>query len=319
MNRLITFVIASFLSSVSFAGLFVYDPENATEVSMGLNGENCHLSAMSIDSMTNLLPGGDDPEPLPVNATDCYAVTSPDNDFASEYSPNRGDLADGMFNGEIKTFNDPDNPGTKIDYYVDPNLFLDDLVNDTWVDANTPGWISLASINGAETDFGDEDDVNDDLDPFEVTYSKVGDYDLNLLLDIAFGIDDQGMGFWSIEFNPENGDIIGDIEEILGRPTRFDHLSFVLKGANKEPWYMYDFSFWDLMTDPDTLLDVDLNAPHNIFGSWDPTLFFGDKAVSHIEIVAHDPPSPSVIPEPQSSVIFTLGLLLLALRYKMKV
>ena len=80
---------------------------------------------------------------------------------------------------------------------------------------------------------------------------------------------------------------------------------------------MYDFSFWDLMAGG---LDVDLNAPHNIFGTWDPSNFFGGQNVSHIEIVAHDPPPTTFqVPEPQSSLIFTLGLIVLALRYKMKV
>jgi len=64
-------------------------------------------------------------------------------------------------------------------------------------------------------------------------------------------------------------------------------------------------------------LGVDLNDPHHITGSWDSSLFFGKFDVSHIEIVAHDPP-PDEIPEPQSLMIFALGLILLAGRYKMK-
>lgn len=294
MNRLITFVIASLLSSVSFAGVVTFIPEaGSTHVVIS---DDCSTSAMTIEGMTNLT---DLSEPVPpaVSATDCYAVSDPNNDFHSTYDPNTGVLYEGMFNGE--SFKDN---------HVSPNLFLDHA-NDQWVDENTPGWISLASVNGAEAD------ENEGLDAFEITYSEIGGINLDDLLDITFGVDG-GMGFWSLGFDADAADIVDEIEELLGRPTRFDHLSFVFKGANKEPWYMYDFSFWDLIDDG---LIIDLNDPHFMFGTWDPTLFFSGKNVSHIEIVAHDPPPPSEIPEPQSSIILTLGLLLLVLRYKMKV
>jgi hypothetical protein len=308
MNKLLVFVISFILSPVAFAGvIYPFTPEldNSVHVEIGGNGDNCQLSAMTITSMINLT-GGSNPSPLPVTATDCYAVTAPDNDFNSSYIPNTGELNDGMFNGESKSFTDK---GEKTEYYVDPNLFLDDLNNDQWVDQDTPGWISLASVGVS----GGKD--NDPLN-FNVDYSTVGIYDLDLLLDITFGINDDDTGFWSLGFDADAADIIGDIEALLGRPTRFDHLSFVLKGASKEDWYMYDFSFWDLMAGG---LDVDLNAPHYIEGVWDPSKFFGGKDVSHIEIVAHDPPQvgPDIkIPEPQSLVILGLGLILLALRHK---
>jgi hypothetical protein len=300
MNRLITLVFASFVSSISFAGLFEFTPKTGSaHVAIGDNGVGCLKSAMTIESMTNLA-NGSNPSPLPVNATDCYAVSAPDNDFASNYSSNTGVLNEGMLNGE--SFKD---------YHVDPNLFLDNT-NDQWVDDNTPGWISLASVNGAEKD------DQEGLDPFEVTYSEIGGINLDELLDITFGINnDDGMGFWSLGFGVDAGDIIDDVEALLGRPTGFDHLSFILKGANKEDWYMYDFSFWDLI---DNDLDIDINTPHNISGTWDPSLFFGGKDVSHIEIVAHDPPPNSIkVPEPKSLVIFTFGLALLVFRHKMKV
>jgi len=307
MNKLITLIIASVVSSVSFAELFTYDPE-ATPV---VTTTNCELSAMTITGMTNLADQSN-PVPPAVNATDCYAVEGdPQNNFASEYIPNTGGLADGMFNGEI----------SNKDYYIDPNLFLDND-KDSWVNGQTPGWISLASVNGAERD------EKADLDAFEVSYSKIGDYNLDDLLDIKFGInivnidgEDVETGFWSIEFNPIDEDIVGLIEGILGRSTRFDHLSFVLKGANFEPWYMYDFSFWDLIDDPDLDLEEDiLNVPHNIYGTWDPSKFFGGQDVSHMEIVAHDPPPNSfiLIPEPNLLLLMLLGIGLLTLRVKNK-
>ena len=158
-----------FLSSVSFAGvIYPFTPQEESEalVVSADNAVGCDLSAMTIQNMINLT-GGLNPNPLPVNATDCYAVENTDNDFASTYAPNTGELYDGMFNGESK-----DN-GKNSGYYVDPNLFLDHA-NDQWVDANTPGWISLASINGAE------DDENEQLDAFEVSYSEINVINLRI-------------------------------------------------------------------------------------------------------------------------------------------
>jgi len=312
VNKLIVFVIAFFLSPVSLAGvIYPFSPQGASiSVDTYANGVNCEKSAVTIEGMINLANPLNSPTALPVDSTDCYAVKAPNNDFASTYDPNTGDLYDGMFNGESKSFTVPNSHGEKIEYHVDPNLFLDHA-NDQWVDEDTPGWISLASIGVSG---GDNEPLN-----FNVDYSNIGSegdsYNLGGLLDITFGIN-QGIGFWSLGFDANAADIIDEIEELLGRPTRFDHLSFVLKGASNEDWYLYDFSFWDLIDDG---LDIDLNDPHFMHGTWDPTEFFDGKNVSHIEIVAHDPPPPSDIPEPQSSVIFTLGIFLLALRYKMKV
>ena len=300
MNRLILLLITSLVSSASIAGTFTFTPEFNT--STHVTGTHCDplapvATAVTIDNMINLIDNDESPVNLPVSATGCYAVQDPNNDFKSTYDPNIGSLYDGMFNGESSEGN--------TNYHISPNLFLDHA-NDQWVDANTPGWISLASVNGAEADDG--------LQPFEVSYSEVGDFDLDDLLDITFDSDG-----WSLGFNPVNADIVGDITEILGRPTLFDHLSFVFKSANHQDWYIYDFNFWELI---DGGLDIDLNDPHNMSGSWNSELLFGQHAVSHIEIVAHDPPPTGTtttnIPEPKSLAILGLGLILLALRQKMR-
>lgn len=295
MDKLLVGLVASLLSSASFAAVIPFTPQpGSNHVVTGMNGENCHKSAMTIDNMVNLTDNSVVVPPA-VSATDCYAVSGPGNDFASDYKANTGTLYEGMFNGE--SFKN---------YHVDPNLFLDNA-NDSWVDATTPGWISLAQINGAE------EDVNDNLAPFEVTYSSIGGVDLKQLLNITFGIDN-GIGFWSLNFIPDADEVIKEVDKLLGRPTRFDHLAFILKGGNKHDWYMYDFSFWDLMDEQN--LSIDLNDPHSISGTWNPNLFFSGKDVSHIQIVAHDPPPNSTdVPEPKALLIFLFsGLVLMMVR-----
>jgi len=305
MNKLIIFLIASFLSSVSVATVYTYTPLPNTDPVQGsfCDPDSNLKTAVSIDSMTNLIDGTKPVDPdndPPVYATGCYAVSDPNNDFQSTYDPNTGVIYEGMYNGDPES---PHNTG----YYVDPNIFLTH-VDDQWVDEDTPGWISLATVDV------DDNEINDDLE-FNIDYSFVGIYDLDDLLDITFGINDDG-GFWSLGFDVDADEVIDEIEEILGRSTVFDHLSFMFKGPSHQDWYMYDFNFRELIAGG---LAVDLNDPHYITGSWDSSLFFGQYNVSHIEIVAHDPPSPTDIPAPQSSMLFAIGIFLLALGYKMKV
>lgn len=297
MDKLLSLIAGCLLSSATIAGTIPFVPEAGSQ-HVKIDG-SCAKSAMTINNMVNLTDNSL-VSPLPVSATDCYAVTAPDNDFSSNYGMNTGGLYEGMLNGESKRFNGKN--GTT--YHVNPNLFLDNP-NDRWFDENTPGWISLAEVNGAEEDKG--------LAPFARSYSSIGGVSLSQLFTIDFGIEN-GMGFWSIDFIPNAGDVIKEVERLLKRPTRFDHLAFVLKGANKQDWYMYDFSFWDLMDDQN--LSIDLNDPHNISGTWNPNLFFGGQQVSHIQILAHDPPPPSNtdVPEPKGLFILFSGLALLLAR-----
>ncbi|WPL16107.1 hypothetical protein Thiowin_01054 [Thiorhodovibrio winogradskyi] len=316
--RILTILSASaagalLLSGPSYATVFPYTPSvtGAIEVQTNTLAAN-HLSSVQItgiykndgsldlsdlSSATNIITGS------PLDSTGALGfVTSPDNDWGKTPSPNIGELYDGLLNGEVG------GPGQG-DYYVDPSYFLTNQ-NDSWVDENTPGWISLATSDYEGENAGEwfsadalatEDENGDPIDPIS-SYGSVNGYDLSQVLDISFTSE----GTWSLLVDPS---AIQAATIELGRPTIFDHLAFVLKGSNNADasWAIFDFNFWDLI---DKGLDISLGDTVYYFtGRWD-TGVINNQDLSHVTIWAHDPPAGSTsVPAPTPLALLGVGLL----------
>lgn len=266
-----------------------------------VSAKNCSTSTVNISSIEPKLGGG----PIgnltyPIDSTSCLGyVITPDNDGPAENpDPNKGALGDGLLNEEVF-----------FGHYVPGDYFLTN-VNDSMVDLDgdgdktDPGWIRLG---GSET--------GDNAENWSITYDFIGDYDLDQVLDITFGVKD-GMGYWTLDVDPS---AIIDVSNALGRPTVFDHLAFVFKGPNgngqqdsliEGEWAVYDFNFYDLI---DAGLDISLGDTAYYFeGEWDANIF-GGQNVSHMSIWAHDPPLSNRIPLP--STLALMALCFLGLRF----
>ena len=283
-------------SSQSFGALF-YPTFNATPVTVGQQAcdtESVRITGIyentgAIDIANPGTPigfsSGASLNSYPIASTSCLGfITNPNNAWGKEPAPNIGTLGDGLLNGEIG------GPGNT-DYYVDPNQFLTND-NDAWVDENTPGWIMLAQSDTTSNGqwIGDS------------SYKEVNGYDLNQFIDLSF----DNNGSWSLLVDPA---AIQGATEALGRPTVFDHLTFVLKGANNAdaPWAIFDFNFWDLL---DEGLEVSLGDTAYYFtGDWN-RLVVNGQDLSNVGIWAHDPILSSTdVPAP--GTLWIMGLVML--------
>ncbi len=104
-----------------------------------------------------------------------------------------------------------------------------DLDNDG--EKTDPGWIRLGG--GSETKSNGE---------WNFEYDSILDFNLDSVIDISF----YDNGTWLLAVDPS---AIATATEILGRPSVFDHLAFVMKGPNNVDgsWAIYDFNFYDLI------------------------------------------------------------------------
>lgn len=278
-------------------------PTGATPVVSNGDCAN-HLDSVQITKITTIFSDSDPSRvggqvnSSNLNATNCLGfVLEPDNDWGDTPSPNVGALFDGMLNGQLS-------PAGFGDYYVDPNTFLTND-KDQWKNPNAPGWIALA---GGE--------CNDDADCDYPVYNDVGGVsNLASLLDISFGI-----GTWSLTI-PDPQALLVAISGELG-DAAFDHLTFVLKGANKKKdtdagtWAIFDFNFWDLIAeyenDPNTGADIRFDELYNFEGTWDTGVIRG-KDLSHWSVWVHDPPASSFeeIPVPAPLLLMAPALIML--------
>ncbi|MFB0981714.1 MAG: PEP-CTERM sorting domain-containing protein [Alteromonadaceae bacterium] len=278
-------ILALIANGFSYAGLM--------EV---VSNDSCNLSSVQITDITAVAPPGSNIVTQgDIDATSCLGfITSPDNDWGNEPNPNIGALYDGLLNEEAS------NTKNGYSYYVPGNTFLTNI-NDSMIDLNgdgdatDPGWIRLG---GMEVGNG-------------FIYESVKDYNLDGVIDISFNLN----GTWSLTVDPS---AIEFATSVLGRPSVFDHLAFVMKGPNNVDgsWAIYDFNFHDLIDDYGVNgLDISLGDTAYAFeGTWDKNLFVNDDALSHMSVWAHDPPAVSDVPEPSTFTIFALGLIGLLLR-----
>jgi len=269
----------------------------------------CVESSFTITDITAVAPAGTNIVGAPLDATSCLGfITSPDNDFANDPSPNMGGLGDGLLNGEVG------GQGQDNNYYVAGDHFLtniaDSMVNlDNIGVADDPGWIRLGGANTENTEDYVEDGVTFVDGQYTFQYDSIGSYDLGSVINMSFRVD----GTWTLAVDPS---AIALATLALGRPSIFDHLAFVMKGPNnvEGSWAIYDFNFHDLIQYKSLPISLGDTA-YNFTGTWDPNLFVNDNALSHMSVWAHDPPANTlvVIPEPTSLTILALGLIGLSL------
>lgn len=261
------------------------------------NGE-CVNSTFTITSITQVIPAGSNIVGTSLEATSCLGfVTSPNNDFAEDPAPNMGGFGDGLLNEEVGGQGRDKNNYVPGDYFLtNDNDSMVDLDNDG--EKTDPGWIRLG---GSETKSNGE---------WNFEYDSILDFNLDSVIDMSF----YDNGTWLLAVDPS---AIATATEILGRPSVFDHLAFVMKGPNNVDgsWAIYDFNFYDLI---DNGLDISLgDTAYNFEGTWDKDLFVNRDALSHMSVWAHDPPAKQNIvdvPEPSTLAIFALGMIGLASR-----
>lgn len=284
----------------------------AVPVPVTSNGEcTSQLDSVQISKIEPMLPTGTGFSPsgtsiggmsYPIHSTNCLGfVITPDNDWGNSPNPNQGKLGDGLLNEQ------PSKPKGKKDptqYVVEGDYFLTHA-NDSMVDLDgdgnktDPGWIRLG---GSDTGAG--------TGAWAFNYDFINGYDLDAVLDITFGINNNafGGGYWSIKVDPA---AIPFATMVLGRPSLFDHLAFVMKGSNNQEasWAIFDFNFYDLIDDG---LDISLGDTAYYFeGYWDAGVINGQN-LSHVSIWAHDPPtSGQDVPAPLPILLIGTGLLLL--------
>ncbi|WP_201220820.1 PEP-CTERM sorting domain-containing protein [Halochromatium roseum] len=295
---LITAIGSMLFSGASFGTLFEGNFDDATPVvinSTGLEASDVQITGifpiLGIDTNGDFIISDDPLTGLgyPINSTSFIGIETPDNDWGKDPSPNTGLLYEGLLNGETLQHN---KKGTKTTYYLDPNLFLTNS-NDSWVDEETVGWISLAN---SENDNSGEWISDDSYSSITAADGTV--FNLNDFIDLSFN----NSGDWSLFVDPT---AIDAATAALGRPALFDHLTFVLKGSNKSDpsWAVFDFNFWDLIDDG---LDISLGDTVYYFtGSWN-TGVINNQDLSHVGIWAHDPPTvltDNEIPEPSTLLL----------------
>jgi len=282
--------------------LYTYTPPDADRNNLtapvAVDGK-CSKSSVSITRMvvsagsregTNVVGDG-------VSATDCLGyITSPDNDWGKDPSPNTGELYQGLLNGELSKAKGQ----STTQYYVDPNTFLDNK-NDRWLDEDRPGWIAVA---GADCDDGDDGEVCATSNPNDANwYKSVGDINIGSFIDVTFG-----SGWWSLEIT-DIAALLAAEERFIGGSATYDHLTFVLKGANNKdaqgvsaPWAIFDFNFYDLIDDG---VDVRFDEFYSFEGTWE-TDVIGGKALSHWSMWVHDPPLFTTTNVPAPAPLFLI-------------
>jgi len=256
------------------------------------------------------------------NASKCIGYTGANDSGQYDYVTNIGQYTDGLLNGEtvkgIQLFNGYE--------------FLSGVVGDKagWIDIDKdgdldPGWISLAKQDGTNaveynTVAGKSTQAFDNpATSFVETYQ---------LFKFELTGANSSTGTWKLTTYAA---AIQAVKSILGE-NYFDHLAIVLKsgnieagqdkttgkpentGGSKSSFMVYDFNFNDIFGKDKENLSLSKN--YTLAGSWNMS-DFGDKALSHISIAAHDPHLPTTttdVPAPSTLALFGLSLLGLGVR-----
>ncbi|PKG83532.1 hypothetical protein CXF85_11045 [Colwellia sp. 75C3] len=184
-----------------------------------------------------------------------------------------------------------------------------------------PGWVFLGRTNDAGNDFDyadtgiglfDENDNSLQLNIGELITIDFGcDVNNDTTTDVNI-INNDGCNQWSLS---PIASIAEDLDPLFGDGF-FDHLAFVIKAGDE--FIIYDFNFNIIKAEIEgiTGLDVDLEVPYNLAGTFN---WLGTHAISHISVYAHDPileDGPTVISEPRASLLLLFGVILILLRLK---
>jgi hypothetical protein len=288
--QMTTAIIGKGLGRLLAALAFTLGTVGAVSAAPISNPNTCSTDSFTIDSIVvSPLNGGQVVYSGPgIEATSCFGKVTAAHGIGggndhwqglSAPTNNRGELGDGLLNGERG--------------FISPTQFIDssqllDLDGDGI--ATDPGWLFLGSV---DRDAGTKDLYNKPLD-------------LSTVLDIGFTCDagsDCTSGTWVFETDP---DIIEVVQAILGR-NAFDHLAFVIKAG--PAFAIYDFDF-DLIA-PNLIGD---GVPYSFRGSWNTLDFMNPsgknpQAFSHISVWARDPLETSSVPAPATALVLGLGLL----------
>ena len=254
------------------------------------------------------------------NATKCKGYTGENDSGQYGYDYNIGQYADGLLNGETVK-------GTQL---FNGYEFLSGVVGDKagWIDIDKdgdldPGWIGLAKQDGTNTVqyntvAGKSTQAFDNPATSYVETYQLFKFELTGA--------NSSTGTWKLTTYAA---AIQAVKSILGE-NYFDHLAIVLKsgnidagqdktkgkpentGGSNSSFMVYDFNFNDIFGKDKENLSLSQN--YTLAGSWN-TSDFGNKALSHISIAAHDPHLPTTdVPAPSTLALFGLSLLGLGVR-----
>ncbi|WP_281559266.1 PEP-CTERM sorting domain-containing protein [Thalassomonas sp. RHCl1] len=256
----------------------------------------CNVADVQLNSI-QLLDGSPVVNVPPIDSSECYGAFRGNNSLFTK--PSNGNLGyddDGWLNSESPFWS---GPGAFIE-----NADLLDL--DGEGDVDDPGWIYLGKDEGAgfkgetSTDGVDSYTFIDDL----LTMSNCLDKDDNSTNCVG---GDAVKGDWAWTPPATNPQALLDL---LGG-LFFDQVAIIFKSGKQ--FAMYDFDIGDLGLDP--VLAGDFNFAFT--GTWDMSNTLGKHGLSNYTLWARDPTIETTdIPEPSTLALFSLFILLIALRQR---
>lgn len=258
------------------------------------------------------------------NATQCKGYAGANDSGQYGYDYNIGQYADGLLNGESTNQN-----GQLFTGYE----FLSGVVGNKagWVDVDKdgdldPGWIGLAKQDGSNA-VSYNTVAGNSTQAFVLDNPATSIVETYQLFKFELTGANSSTGTWKLTTYAA---AIQAVKSILGE-NYFDHLAIVLKsgnidagpdktkgkpadqGGSNSSFMVYDFNFNDIFGASKENLSLAQN--YTLAGTWN-TSDFGNKALSHISIAAHDPHlTPTTdVPAPSTLALFGLSLLGLGVR-----